>query len=143
MDTTATAPTRTGSPAKMIRLLSILVMLAGLVMLIAGAVTWFTVQSNLADGAFSVEITNEHIVKTSEHGHGPIGTFTAGCFIPSPSLGAAKPVKVSTVAGVAQLAEAGELYFNLHTTGQTYFGDLRGQIGLADPVQASQSAGGN
>ena len=29
---------------------------------------------------------------------------------------------------LAQLAEQGELYFNLHTTGQTYFGDIRGQI---------------
>ena len=26
------------------------------------------------------------------------------------------------------LALAGEIYFNLHTTAQTYYGDLRGQI---------------
>lgn len=89
-------------------------------------------QANLADGTFSVEITNEHLVKTTEHAHGLVGTFTAGCFIPSPSLGSSKPVKVSTVAGVAQLAEAGELYFNLHTTGQTYFGDIRGQLHRAE-----------
>jgi hypothetical protein len=90
------------------------------------------VQSNIADGSFSVEIRNEHIVKTSDHAHGLVGTFTAGCFIPSLSLGSNKPVKVSTVAGVAQLAEAGELYFNLHTTGQTYFGDIRGQLHRAE-----------
>ncbi|HEU4539461.1 MAG TPA: CHRD domain-containing protein [Polyangiaceae bacterium] len=85
-------------------------------------------KANLADGLFSVEIRNEHLVKTAEHGHGVIGAFTMGCVIPSPSLGTLKPTKVSTVAGMAQIAAEGELYFNLHTTGQTYFGDMRGQI---------------
>lgn len=86
------------------------------------------VASNIADGTFSIEVTNEHIVKTVEHAHGLVGAFTSGCVIPSPSLGAIKPVKVSTVAGMLQLALERELYFNLHTTGQTYFGDIRGQI---------------
>jgi len=86
------------------------------------------IQKNLADGVFSVEIKNEHIVKTAKHGHGVVAAFTMGCVIPSLSLGSMKPTKVSTVAGMAQIALEGELYFNLHTTGQTYFGDLRGQI---------------
>lgn len=51
-----------------------------------------------------------------------------GCVIPSASLGSVAPTKVATVAGMAQLARDGELYFNLHTTGHTYFGDIRGQI---------------
>lgn len=85
-------------------------------------------QQNLADGTFSVEIKNEHIVKTAQHGHGAVAAFTMGCILPSLSLGSMKPVKVSTVAGMARLAMDGELYFNLHTTSQTYFGDLRGQI---------------
>ncbi|MCY1060451.1 CHRD domain-containing protein [Nannocystis sp. SCPEA4] len=85
-------------------------------------------QSNIADSMFSVEIRNEHLTKTVEHAHGLVGAFTTGCIIPSPSLGAIAPTKVSTVAGMAQLARDGELYFNLHTTGQTYFGDIRGQI---------------
>lgn len=85
-------------------------------------------QTELADGTLSLEIRNEHIVKTSEHGHGVLGAFTMGCVIPSPSLGSVKPSKVSTIAGMAQLAADGELYFNLHTTSQTYFGDIRGQI---------------
>jgi len=85
-------------------------------------------QSNLADGVFSVEIRNEHLTKTVEHAHGVVGTFTTGCVIPSPSLGSVAPSKVSTVAGMAQMARDGELYFNLHTTGQTYFGDIRGQL---------------
>lgn len=85
-------------------------------------------QKNVADGLFSVEIKNEHIVKTVEHGHGLVGAVTMGCLIPSASLGGLKPAKVSTVAGMARLAADGELYFNLHTTGQTYFGDMRGQL---------------
>jgi hypothetical protein len=86
------------------------------------------IKSNLADGVFTVELTNENIVKTSEHAHGVVGAFTMGCVIPSASLGSAKPLKVSTVAGMLQIALERELYFNLHTTGQTYFGDIRGQI---------------
>lgn len=86
------------------------------------------IKSNLADGVFTVELKNEHIVKTVEHAHGLIGAFTMGCVIPSPSLGSVKPTKVSTVGGMLQLALERELYFNLHTTGQTYFGDIRGQI---------------
>ena len=81
---------------------------------------------------FSVEVRNEHIVKTAGHVHDLVGAFTMGCVIPSPSLGSAMPVKVSTVAGMAELALERELYFNLHTTGQTYFGDIRGQIHLVD-----------
>lgn len=86
------------------------------------------VKENLADGTFSVEVTNEHIVKTAQAGEGLVGAATSGCIIPSPSLGSQTPTKASTVAGLAQLAREGELYFNLHTTGQTYFGDVRGQL---------------
>jgi hypothetical protein len=92
------------------------------------------IKQNLADGSFSVELTNEHIVKTAESGKGLVGVMTMGCVIPSPSLGSNTPVKTSTIAGLAQLARQGELYFNLHTSGQTYFGDIRGQIGLSDPT---------
>ena len=37
-----------------------------------------------------------------------------------------------TVAGMARIVQEGELYFNLHTTSQTYFGDIRGQIHAAE-----------
>ena len=86
------------------------------------------VKENLADRTFSVELTNEHIVKTSQAGEGVVGVLTSGCVIPSPSLGSQTPAKYSTIAGLARLARDGELYFNLHTTGQTYFGDMRGQL---------------
>lgn len=86
------------------------------------------VKENLADGTFSVELTSEHMVKTAKSGEGAVGVATMGCVIPSPSLGSQGPVKYSTIAGLARLARDGELYFNLHTTGQTYFGDMRGQL---------------
>lgn len=80
------------------------------------------------DNVFSVEITNELIVANTDHAHGVVGAFTTGCVIDSPSLSGPAPTKVSTVAGLAQIAQEGELYFNLHTTGQTYYGDIRGQL---------------
>ena len=77
-----------------------------------------------ADGELSLEITNEDIVATKESGHGLVGALTAGCPI-VPSI----PVdKVVTVAGLARIAFERELYFNLHTKGQMFFGDIRGQL---------------
>lgn len=96
-------------------------------------------QENLADGVFSVEVTNALIVGTTASGHGPIGAFTMGCVVPSPSLGGAV-TRVSTVAGMAQIAAEGELYFNLHTRSQTYFGDIRGQILRAESTAAPPAA---
>ena len=98
------------------------------------------VKQDLADGTFSVEITDETIVKTAQSGEGLVGVMTMGCTIPSPSLGSTGPVKSSTIAGMALLARAGELYFNLHTTGQTYYGDVRGQ--LLPAAAASQATSG-
>jgi hypothetical protein len=86
------------------------------------------IKQNIADGTFSVELTDADLVKTSQSAQGLVGEFTMGCVIPSPSLGSQAPVKYSTIAGLARLARDGELYFNLHTTGQTYYGDIRGQL---------------
>lgn len=82
-----------------------------------------------SDGRLTAEITNEDIVETKEHGHGLVAAFTAGCPI-TPAI----PLdKVLTVAGMAQIAFERELYFNLHTDGQTFFGDIRGQLHPANP----------
>lgn len=78
----------------------------------------------MADGELSLEITNADIVAAKEHGHGLVAAFTAGCPITPVIPGD----KVVTVAGMAQIAAERELYFNLHTKGQTFFGDIRGQI---------------
>ena len=53
MSTAPATTVRTG-PAKIVRLLSVLSMLAGLVLLAGGAITWFTVQSQLADERITV-----------------------------------------------------------------------------------------
>ena len=74
---------------------------------------------------YKFEVTNSLIEATVAGGHGVIGLITAGCPIyPSnPVLG-----KVKTVAGMEYIARLGELYFNVHTKGQMFYGDIRGQL---------------
>ena len=78
----------------------------------------------MADGFLALEITNEDIVAAAEHGQGIVGAFTSGC----PIVPAIPLDKVKTIAGMELIARQGELYFNLHTAGQTFFGDIRGQL---------------
>lgn len=77
-----------------------------------------------ADGVFAIEILNEDIVATTAEGSGIVGAFTAGC----PIITAVPMDRVTTIAGMHTIAEEGELYFNLHTKGQTFFGDIRGKL---------------
>lgn len=85
------------------------------------------IQQNFADQVFTAEVTNENIEKTLSSGRNVLGAFLLGCPIES-----GKPDKVKTVAGMEQFAKRSELYFNLHTKGQTFFGDIRGKI---NPMQ--------
>jgi hypothetical protein len=82
------------------------------------------VATYLADGSFSLEVTNEDIVATTAHSHGLIGAFTVGC----PIVPTIPNDRVKTIAGMEVIARQGDLYFNLHTKGQMYFGDIRGQF---------------
>ena len=84
--------------------------------------------AEFADGVFTATVDNDLIVATSEHGNGLVGAFTSGC----PIVPTAPGGKVKTVAGMAQIGLQNELYFNLHTAGQTFFGDIRGQLYLRD-----------
>lgn len=77
-----------------------------------------------ADRELSLEITNEDIVAVTGHSHGVVAAFTGGC----PILPLISGDRVIRVAGMAHIAFQRELYFNLHTTGQTYFGNVRGQL---------------
>lgn len=81
------------------------------------------IQQNFADSVFSVVVTNDNITQTAASGHGLVGAFTAGCPIIPGTMD-----KVKTVAGMELIARHSELYFNLHTKGQVYFGDIRGQL---------------
>ncbi|MEM7797228.1 MAG: CHRD domain-containing protein, partial [Cyanobacteria bacterium P01_C01_bin.118] len=76
------------------------------------------------DGVLSMEIRNEHLEAVLDHGEGLVGLRTAGC-----PIVLTNPLdRVRTLAGMQLIAEQGEIYFNLHTKGQNYFGDIRGQL---------------
>lgn len=87
------------------------------------------IQDYLADGMMSVEITNEDIIAVTESSEGLIGAFTAGC----PIVESIPTDKAKTIGGLQYIAHQGDLYFNLHTVGQTYFGDIRGQLHPVTP----------
>lgn len=76
-----------------------------------------------ADGVLSYEVTNADIA-AGTHGHGIVGAGTAGC----PILLINPADRHRTVAGMALIASQGELYFNIHTAQQTFYGDIRGQL---------------
>lgn len=79
----------------------------------------------LADGTMSLEITNADLEAVLEHqGSGLIAAFTTGC----PIVATVPNEKVQTISGMEYIARQGELYFNLHTRAQTYFGDIRGRF---------------
>lgn len=81
-----------------------------------------------ADGTFALEITNADIEANLAHGEGVVGAFTAGC----PIVATLPLDKVKTIGGLQFIAEQGELYFNMHTKGQTFYGDIRGQLQRVD-----------
>ena len=81
-------------------------------------------QTYLADGKLSLELHNEDITAVTDNASlSPVDGFTLGCPIASIPTD-----KVKTIAGMKVIAEEGQIYFNLHTAGQTYFGDIRGQF---------------
>lgn len=79
--------------------------------------------AEFSDGVLSFEADFTHIEETQMNGHGALGGFLAGCPIVQ---GIDDDHK--TISGMKYVADQGELYFNLHTTGQTYWGDIRGRL---------------
>ena len=77
-----------------------------------------------ADHVLTLELTNKDIEAVNADGSGLVGALTNGC----PITPAIPTDKVKTIAGMEAIAREGELYFNLHTAGQTFFGDIRGQL---------------
>jgi hypothetical protein len=86
--------------------------------------------ARMAGGRFSTVVTNIDIEQTVQEGEGLTGALTAGCPI-VPGL----PDKVKTIAGMEYVARHGELYFNLHTKAQTFYGDIRGQLYLVESTE--------
>ena len=93
------------------------------------------VSEYFADGVLSYEITNDDIAAAT-HGHGIVGAVTAGC----PIVRAIPGDRHRTVAGMAHIAAEGELYFNIHTVQQTFYGDIRGQLQRV-PDEVLEAAG--
>lgn len=91
------------------------------------------IQKNfLDDGVLALEVTNKEVEAVVKAGTGLVGAITMGCPI-APGL----KDKFTTIGGMQYLAEQGDLYFNLHTTGESYFGDIRGQLHRAEPNDKS------
>ncbi|MEM7323992.1 MAG: CHRD domain-containing protein [Actinomycetota bacterium] len=88
------------------------------------------VSEYFADGVLSYEITNKDVAAATE-GEGIVGALTAGC----PIIRSIPGDRHRTIAGMAHIAAEGELYFNLHTVQQTFYGDIRGQL---QPVPQDQ-----
>jgi hypothetical protein len=82
--------------------------------------------TKLAGGTYSFEVTNTVIERTAAGGHGLLALLTAGC--PVDPANVVLFGKVKTVAGMEYIARKGELYLNLHTRGQMFYGDIRGQL---------------
>ncbi|MEM9561740.1 MAG: CHRD domain-containing protein [Actinomycetota bacterium] len=83
-----------------------------------------------ADGVLSYEVTNDDIAAATQ-GEGIVGALTAGC----PIVQAIPGDRHRTIAGMAHIAAEGELYINIHTVQQTFYGDIRGQL---QPVPQDQ-----
>jgi hypothetical protein len=82
------------------------------------------VKDYFADGTLNYEVRNRDLELVIDEATGLVGAFTAGCPIEKGiPLG-----KVRTIGGMATIAREGELYFNIHTESQTFFGDIRGQL---------------
>ncbi|MCP3097658.1 CHRD domain-containing protein [Myxococcus sp. K15C18031901] len=77
------------------------------------------------DGTFSTELSNEN-VKFVDHAPGLKPMLPESCPV-EPGL----PVQTKTIAGLEWLARKGVLYFNLHTKAHTYYGEMRGQLSVA------------
>jgi len=82
------------------------------------------VSTYFADGMLTYEITNHDLEMVLDGSKGIVGAFTGGC----PIITARPGDRVRTIAGMAVIANEGDLYFNIHTKGQTFYGDVRGQL---------------
>lgn len=98
----------------------------------------YDLQEASSDGLLSVEISNEDLVAVIEGAETEFDALTVGCpifFDAATSeqvlpwtMFATPSDRVVTLAGLADIAAQRGLYFNLHTTGQMVFGDMRGQL---------------
>ncbi|MEM6294284.1 MAG: CHRD domain-containing protein [Myxococcota bacterium] len=84
------------------------------------------------DGRLEYEIVNRDLERVLEQSKGVVGAFTAGC----PIIKSVPSDRVRTIGGMATIATEGDLYFNIHTASQTFYGDIRGQLHPASQAPA-------
>ena len=94
------------------------------------------IQNFKDDGIFQLELTAADIQAELDSIEGPFAANLKGAYIDPnfPEYG-----KVKTISGMETLANKGQLYFNLHTTGNTFFGDIRGKVKEADEETLEQA----
>jgi hypothetical protein len=77
----------------------------------------------LANGKMTLELTNKNVLFVKDMPKGLKPSLPESCpadlgFLP----------QTQTIAGLEYLARKGVLYFNPHTKGHTYYGEMRGQV---------------
>ncbi len=81
------------------------------------------------NGRFSASVTNEKLTFVKQPPPPP--NLAGGFKLPLPEgcpSDVIIPAQINTIAGMEALARKGVLYFNLHTKGHEFYGEMRGQI---------------
>ena len=86
-------------------------------------------KNTIKNGRFSASVTNDKLTFVKQPPPPP--NLAAGFKLPLPEGCPSDiiiPAQINTIAGMEALARKGVLYFNLHTKGHEFYGEMRGQI---------------
>jgi CHRD domain len=86
-------------------------------------------KKTIVNGSFSASVTNEKLTFIKQPPPPP--NLSGGFKLPLPEGCPSDiiiPAQINTIAGMEALARKGVLYFNLHTKGHEFYGEMRGQI---------------
>jgi hypothetical protein len=86
-------------------------------------------KNTIVNGRFSAAVTNQKLTFVKQPPPPP--SLSGGFKLPLPEGCPSDlnlPAQVNTIAGMEALARKGVLYFNLHTKGHEFYGEMRGQI---------------
>lgn len=94
-------------------------------------------KNTVVNGHFSASLTNDKLTFVKQPPPPP--SLSSMPTLPLPESCPSDlnlPAQVTTIAGMEALARKGVLYFNVHTKGHEFYGEMRGQI---YPVEKSSS----
>ena len=86
-------------------------------------------KNTVVNGRFSASITNDKLTFVKQPLPPP--SLSSSPTLPLPEGCPSDlniPLQVNTIAGMEALARKGVLYFNVHTKGNEFYGEMRGQI---------------